>query len=109
MMSPRLTADPEYDPLVFRDRGIALGHAALHRDRAGDRLDDTWELDQDAVAGRLYDAALVLGDLRIDQLAAMGSQPRQRAGFVLAHQAAVAGDIGGENGREPALDPLSAQ
>src|SRR5205085_8641855 len=67
------------------------------------------ELDQDAVAGRLDDAALVLGDLWVDQFAAMGSKPRESAGFVLAHHAAVAGDIGGENGRKPALDPLSAQ
>ena len=39
----------------------------------------------------------------------MRAQPRQRAGLVLAHQSAIAGDIGGEDGREPALDPLSAQ
>ena len=29
--------------------------------------------------------------------------------FVLAHEAPVSGDIGGENGRVPAFDPLSAQ
>ena len=37
----------------------------------------------------------------------MGAQPRQRAGLVLAHQTAVAGDIGGENGRKPALHSLT--
>jgi len=50
-----------------------------------------------------------LGDLGVDQFAAVGAEPRKSASFVLAHQAAVAGDIGGENGREPAFDPLSAQ
>ena len=73
-------ADPEYDPLVFRDRDVALGHPALHRDRAGDGLDDAREFDQDAVAGRLDDAALVLGDLGIDQFAPQRLvEPFQRA------------------------------
>ena len=62
--------------------GIALGHPALHRDRAGDGVDDARELDQHAVAGGLDDAAVVLGDLRIDQFAAMRSKPRQSAGLV---------------------------
>jgi hypothetical protein len=39
----------------------------------------------------------------------MGSEASQSAGFVLTHEAAVAGDIGGEDGREPAINPLSAQ
>ena len=39
----------------------------------------------------------------------MDSEARERAGFVLPHEAAVAGDIGGEDGREPAIDPLSDQ
>src|SRR5205814_9410237 len=72
-----------------------------------DRLHDALELDEATVARRLDDAPLVLGNLRIDQLAAMGAQPRQRAGLVLAHQTAVAGDIGGENGRQPALHSLT--
>jgi hypothetical protein len=39
----------------------------------------------------------------------MGSEPCESAGFVLTHEAAISGDIGGENGREPAFDPLCAQ
>ena len=65
--------------------GIALCHAALHRDRTGDGLYNAWEFDQNAVAGRLDDAPFVFGDVRVDQFAAMGAQPRQRAGLVLAH------------------------
>src|ERR1051325_5661252 len=102
-------ADTEDDPPVLGHLHIALGHPLLRRDGTGHGLNHAWELDQDAISGRLDDAALVLGDLRVDQFAAMGAQPRQRAGFVLAHEAAIAGDIGGKNGREPALDPLSAQ
>ena len=38
-------------------RGVALGHLALHLDRAAHRIDDAGELDEHAVAGRLDDAA----------------------------------------------------
>jgi hypothetical protein len=31
------------------------------------------------------------------------------SGFVLAHEASISGDIGGENGHKPAFDPLSAR
>jgi hypothetical protein len=50
----------------------------------------------------------VFGDLRIDVFAAMGSEPREGAGLVLSHEAAVSGDVSGENGRQSTLDPLSA-
>src|SRR5262249_30436218 len=56
-------ANTELDALVFGDGGVPLDHLALHRDRAGNRFDDARELDQQPVAGRLDDAALVLGDL----------------------------------------------
>jgi hypothetical protein len=105
----QVDANPEDDPLLFWNRGVALGHPTLHGDRAGDRLNDTRELDQDAVARGLDDAALVLSDLWIDQLATMGSEPRDSANLVLTHEASVADDIGGEYGREPAFDPLFAQ
>ena len=84
-------------------------HPLLHRDRAGDGFDNAREFDQDAVAGGLDDAALVLGDIGIDQLAAQRLEARQGAGLVLAHQPAIPRDIGREDGREPALDPLCAQ
>jgi hypothetical protein len=81
------------------------GHPLLHRKRAGDGFDDARKLDQEAVAGGLDEVALVLGDLRIDLLAAQPLEARQGAGLVQPHQPTVARDIG----REPALDPLCAQ
>src|SRR4051794_16589563 len=99
----------EYDPLVFRARGVALGHATLHRDRTGDRLYYAREFDQQTIARYFDDPALVLDDLRVDQFAAVGSEPCESAGFVLSHEAAVSGYIGGENGREPAFDPPFGQ
>ena len=52
------------------DAGVALGHLALHLDRAAHRVDDAGELDEQPVAGGLDDAAAVLGDLGVDELAA---------------------------------------
>src|SRR5215469_3408189 len=101
--------DPEYDPLILGRPRIALGHPTLDGDRTGDGLNDAREFDEDAITGCLDDAALVFGNLGVDEFAAMGSEPCESAGFVLTHEAAISGDIGGENGREPALDPLSAQ
>jgi hypothetical protein len=48
-----------------RDRGVAGDHLALQFDRAAHRVDDAGELDEEAVAGGLDDAAAVLGDLRL--------------------------------------------
>jgi len=104
-----IDADTEYDPLILRRCSVPLGHPALHRDRAGDGLNDARELDQDAVTGGLDDAAFVLRDARIDQVAAVASKTGKSPNLVLAHEAAVADDISGEYGREPALDPLSVQ
>ena len=81
-----------------------LGHPALHGNRTGDRLYDAWELDQDAVAGGLDDAALVIGDF--------GSMRSRRSALRRAsvpasstHQPAIADDIRCQNGREASLNP----
>ena len=108
MMSPRLT--PTRNTILWSSAVLAFRsrHATLHSDRTGDGLNDTRKFDQDAVAGRFDDAAFVLDDLRINEFPAMRSEPSQGASLVLAHQPLVTGDIGSENGSEPALDALSA-
>jgi len=50
----------------------------------------------------------VLGYFRVDQLAPDRLEARQGAGLILAHHPAVAGDVGREDCRQPALDPLSS-
>jgi hypothetical protein len=102
-------ADAKGDLLAGRDIRVPLAHRLLHLDRAAQGIDDTGELDQKAVARGLDDAAPMFGDLGIDQFTAARSKRRESARFVLSHQTTVAGHIGGENGREPAFDPLSAQ
>ena len=85
------------------DVGVALGHFALHLDRAAHRVDDAGELDEQPVAGGLDDAAAVLVDLGVDQLAPNRLQRRERAFLVRAHQPRIAGDIGRQDRRQPPL------
>jgi hypothetical protein len=66
-----IDADPEYDLLILGHSRVPLRHPTLDRDG----LDNTWELHQQTVAHRLDDAALVFGDFRIDEFAAVGSEP----------------------------------
>jgi len=92
-----IDADAQLDAAVRPDSGIALGHRLLHRDRAAHRVDDAGELDQQAVAGRLDDPAVVLGDLRIEELSAQRFEAFERAFLVRSHQTRIPRHIGGED------------
>ena len=103
-----IDADAELDAPLGRHIGIALGHLALHLDRAAHRIDDAGEFDQHAVAGGFDDAAAMLRDLGIDEFAPDRLQRRERAFLVVAHQPRIAGDIGRQNRRQSPFDPLLA-
>src|SRR5208283_4784077 len=64
-----IDADAQLDAVVCRDIRVPVGHRLLHRDRAAHRIDDAGKFHQQAVAGGLDDAAMMLGDFRIDELA----------------------------------------
>ena len=66
-----MNADPELDPMSYGHGGVPLGHRRLHLGRAAQRVDDAGELHEQPVAGGLDDPTTVLGDLGIDQLAAV--------------------------------------
>ena len=95
-----IDADAELDPALGRPGG-GRGHAALHRDGAAHGIDGAGELDQQAIARGLDDAAAVSADFGVDQLPAQGPQPRQGPLLVIADEPAVAGDIGGQDGGDP--------
>ena len=99
-------ADAELDALVLRHAGIALGHAALNGDRATHGVDDAGELDQDAVARGLDDAAGMFGDPGVQEFAAMRLEARERAFLVVADQPAVAGDVRCEDCGQPPLNAI---
>jgi len=101
--------DAEFDAPVRRHIGVALGHLPLDFDGTPHRVDDALKLDQQPVAGGLDDAAAMLANLWVDELAPMCLQPGERPLLIGAHQPAVAGDIGRQNGRQPSLDALAGQ
>ena len=98
----------EIDPdAPFDARGGRLGpigHRRLPLGGATHRVDDAGELDEQPVAGGLDDAAVMLGNRRIDQPGAQCLHPRQRPFLVRALQLRVARDIGGKDRGELALD-----
>ena len=107
--SPSTTTSPRLTPIrntirrSGRRLGLAVGHGLLHRHRAGHRIDHRGELDDRAVAHQLDDAALVLGQQRVDRLLAQRLDRGQRAGLVLLDQARVADHVGGQDRGQPAL------
>jgi hypothetical protein len=59
--------------------------------------DHTRKFRQQSVTGILYDPAVVLRDLRIDQFPEMRPQAFVRALLILTHQLRIARHIGGED------------
>ena len=92
----------ELDAPRLGDVSVSLGHRLLHLDRAAHRIDDAGELDQEPVAGGFDDAASVLLDLRIAQLAADRLHFSKRALLVVTHQPRISRHIGGEDSGEAA-------
>ena len=68
-------ADAELNPLPWWRLLIAVGHPALDLHGAADGIHHTRELGQEAIAGVLYDPALVLCDLGLDQFPEVGLEP----------------------------------
>ena len=107
--SPSTTTSPRLTPIrntIRRSAGdlrLRLGDDLLDRDRAGHGIDHRGELDDGAVAHQLDDAALVLGQQRVDRGLAQRLDRGQRASLVGLDQARVADDVGGQDRHQPAL------
>jgi hypothetical protein len=89
--------DPKPDPAVLGYRDLTIDHRALQFGGTADGVDDTREFHQHPVAGRLNDAAGMLADLRVEELAAMRLEAPVRAFLVRAHQTRVPRHIGGQD------------
>ncbi len=95
-----MNPDAELDAPLGRHAGIAFDHRVLQFDGAADRIDDTAEFDDAAVAGALDDTAMMYGDRGVDQVAAKRSEPSEDAIFVRPGEPAVADDVGHQDRRE---------
>src|SRR5271166_6530266 len=109
MMSPRLIPTRNSMRRSGATPELRPANLALDLDGAAHRIDDAGELGQQAVTRGLDDASVVLGNLGIDEFAAMCLQPGKGALLVGTHEPAVAGDIDGQDGRQPPLHPLAGQ
>ncbi len=106
-MSPSSTiTSPRWMPilssmrLLFGKPSLQASIAALNRGGTGNSVHHARKLDEHAVSRQFDDSAFMFGDLWFQQLAAMALQRRERAGLIRSHEAAVAHDIGCENGGE---------
>ena len=73
---------------------VALDETVLHLDRAADRVYYAAELDNRAVTGALYDAAVVKRKGRVNEIAAERSKARKGAVLISPGEPAVTDDIG---------------
>jgi hypothetical protein len=89
---------PRCRPKRGRSASPADPGAALHLDCAEYRIDDARKFCQYAVTGRPDDSAVVLGNLGIDEDAAVRHESFECFLLVPAHQPRISRDIGGEDG-----------
>src|SRR6516165_12636756 len=100
----KIDANAPFDAAVRGDTRVSLGHRLLHRDGTAYRIDDAGKLHQQAITRGLDDATLVLGDLRIDELAAERLEAFECPLLVRLHQPRIPRHIGGKDRREPTFD-----
>jgi hypothetical protein len=95
--------------LLVRRTGVSRRDLALNFGSAGNSLDNARKFRQQPVSHELDHASAMGAYGRFDQLGAKAPQRRQRAGFILAHHPAVAGDIGCQNRCQAAVHWLLSQ
>ena len=83
---------------------VSPGHSALDFHGTAHCVDRARKFDQGTITRGLHDAAAMLGNLRIDEFAPICLERCESAFLVNTHQAAVAGDIGSEDGGQPPFD-----
>ena len=74
-----------------------MAMAAWISARATQRLDDAAEFDQQSVAGRLDQPAVMFGEFGIEQTCLEQPEALQRSFFIHADQPRIADNIGGED------------
>jgi hypothetical protein len=96
--------DPKLKTFILRHGDVAFLDVELNLDCATRGVNDTSELDQKPIASGLDDTAPIRGNLGIKNFPPMGPERGERAFLVGTHQAAVARNIGSEDGSQPSFD-----
>ncbi len=97
----KIDSDAELDTPIVRHVRVAPSQALLDLDRGTHGIGHTVKLDQQAVAGRLDDTAMVPFDHGINQLDAVRSETGKRAAFVHFHEPTVADHVRRNDCRQP--------
>jgi hypothetical protein len=92
-------ADAKLHAALSREVGVFGLEGLLDLERTQHGSDRAGELGQDAIAGRADNAAVIVGNEGVGHRAG-GSEGADGPDLVLAHEAAVAGDIGAEDSGE---------
>ena len=80
-----MDTDAEFDALVGCHARVTPRHPPLLLDGAAGRVHGAAELDQNSIAGAFNDTAAVLRDRRLQEFAAVGVEPGERAFLVGTH------------------------
>ena len=94
-------ADAQCDPPVFGDRLVGRAHRLLKRHRGLDGIHGAGELHENAIAHQLDDTAMMLGNQRLKNFLASVFERSQGSGIIALYEAAVADNVGNENGGKP--------
>jgi hypothetical protein len=97
----QVQADPKRLTPRFGNGGVPFGHSALEVDGTSNGFDGAAVFDEYPVTDGLDDAAMMVAHDRRDQLREMGTQIAEGLLLVGAHHAAVPGDVGEQDRREP--------
>jgi hypothetical protein len=85
---------------------VALRQGRLQLESGRGRFDDTGEFHENAVADEPDDAALVLENLRLDDLTQLGFERTQGPRLVFADEPGIADYISKHDSREPPVHPV---
>ena len=99
-----MNADAELKLSGLRPHCVGGGKLLLNGDRARDGIHHACELRENTVAGGIRDPPAMLQNQSVEDLA-MRREGAQGPNLVLLHKARVAGHVGGEDGRQPPLNP----
>src|ERR1700731_1782497 len=89
-------ADPIFERIMLLR--LALTQGSLDCNRALDRLNGAWELNQHSIAHQLYYAALVFRDEAVDYFMPNRLECSEGRGFICGHPATITNHICGKNG-----------
>jgi hypothetical protein len=98
-ISPTLMPIRNSNAFLSGNPSITLGHCVLNFSRTPQGIDDTGELDQQAITGRFDDAATVFSDLRVDNVRPDRPYSVEGSLLIRPHKPGITGHISGEDCR----------